>query len=99
VEEEMQTITLSPGVVQDLKETAWQIDLSVLELIDLIVQGATYKNLDTKRDMDRVNKEGLNNYAKVCLRSVIAYSAYEEEKFAKRHQRKTAIGCLARTAR
>ena len=59
MEEEMQTITLPPGVVQDLKETAWQVDLSVPELIDLIVQGATYKNLDTKKDMDRVNKEGL----------------------------------------
>ena len=59
MEEEMQTITLPPGVVQDLKETAWQIDLSVPELIDLIVQGATYKNLDTKRDMNRVNKEGV----------------------------------------
>ena len=59
VEEEMQTITLPPGVVQDLKDTAWQIDLSVPELIDLIVQGATYKNLDTKKDMGRVNKEGL----------------------------------------
>ena len=59
MEEEMQTITVPPGVVQDLKETAWQIDLSVPELIDLIVQGATYKNLDTKKDMDRVNKEGL----------------------------------------
>ena len=55
----MQTITLPAGVVQDLKETAWQIDLSVPELIDLIVQGATYKNLDTKKDMARVNKEGL----------------------------------------
>lgn len=55
----MQTITLPAGVVQDLKETAWQIDLSVPELIDLIVQGATYKNLDAKKDMDRVNKEGL----------------------------------------
>ena len=55
----MQTITLPSGVGQDLKETGWQIDLSVPELIDLIVQGATYKNLDTKKDMDRVNKEGL----------------------------------------
>ena len=26
MEEEMQTITLPPGVVHDLKETAWQID-------------------------------------------------------------------------
>ena len=59
MEEDMQTITLPPDVVRDLKETAWQIDLSVPELIDLIVQGATYKNLDTKKDMDRVNKEGL----------------------------------------
>jgi len=52
VEEDMQTITLPPDVVRDLKETAWQIDLSVPELIDLIVQEATYKNLDTKKDMD-----------------------------------------------
>ena len=59
MEEEMQTITLPPGVVQDLKETAWQIDLSVPELIDLILQGATYKNLDTNKYLDRVNKEGL----------------------------------------
>jgi len=57
VEEEMQTITLPHSVVQDLKETAWQIDLSVLELLSLIVQEETYKNLDTKKDMDNVNKE------------------------------------------
>ena len=67
VEKEMQTITLPPGVVQDLKETAWQIDLSVPELIDLIVQGATYKNLDTKKHMDRVNKEGLKQLRESLL--------------------------------
>ena len=58
MEEEMQTITLPRSVVQDLKETAWQVDLSVPELISLIVQKATYKNLDTKKDMDKVNREG-----------------------------------------
>lgn len=46
MEEAMQTITLPHSVVQDLKETAWQIDLSVPELLSLIVSEATYKSLD-----------------------------------------------------
>lgn len=58
MEEEMQTITLPHSVVTDLKETAWQIDLSVPELLSLIVQEATYKNLDTKKDIENVNREG-----------------------------------------
>jgi hypothetical protein len=58
VEEETQTITLPHSVVQDLKETAWQVDLSVPELLSLIVQEATYKNLDTKKDMDKAGREG-----------------------------------------
>lgn len=58
VEEEMQTITLPHSVVQDLKKTAWQIDLSVPELLSLIVSEATYKNLDVKKDMDNASREG-----------------------------------------
>lgn len=58
MEKEMQTITLPHSVVQDLKETAWQIDLSVPELLSLIVSEATYKHLDTKKDMDNASREG-----------------------------------------
>ena len=55
---EMQTITLPHSVVQDLKETAWQMDLSVPELLSLIVLKATLKHLDTKKDMDEAGREG-----------------------------------------
>lgn len=65
MEEEMQTITLPYSVVQDLKETAWQVDLSVPDLLSLIVQEATYKNLDTKKDMDKVTSEGWKGIRKL----------------------------------
>lgn len=58
MEEEIQTITLPHSVVQDLKETAWQMDLSVPELLSLIVLRATFKHLDTKKDMDEAKREG-----------------------------------------
>jgi hypothetical protein len=61
VEEEIQTITLPHSVVQALKETAWQIDMSVPELLSLIVQEATYKNVDTQKDMDHIRSEGLTS--------------------------------------
>ncbi len=58
MEEEMQTITLPHSVVQNLKETAWQMDMSVPELLSLIVLGATLQQPYTKKDMDELGREG-----------------------------------------
>lgn len=58
MEEEMQTITLPPAVVNDLKETAWQLDMSVPELMSLILLEETHKQPSTKEELDQQVKEG-----------------------------------------
>jgi len=54
----LQRITLPPALVDDLKETAWQLDMSVPELISLILVEETYKQPGTKEELDLQVKEG-----------------------------------------
>lgn len=54
----MQTITLPPAVVNDLKETAWQLDMFVPDLMSLILLEETYKQPGSKEELDLQVKEG-----------------------------------------
>jgi hypothetical protein len=68
VEQEIQTITLSPAVVDDLKKTAWQVDLSVPDLLSLIILEETYKHsAGTREELDIQVKEGWEQLRETIL--------------------------------